>query len=629
MRIKEKLPENFELGFAIGVLSAIVTFISVAWLLWQIPIPTKLAEFPEHLQYWTALKVNELAPPLFQETADYYRNFLGRVDIGATPFLWRFNTSLILGVLAGCYLGYLVGKPESAIRHIKGRRLLIGERALQYLVKRSDQECKQGREGIAMYPSFKWRLSIDRETRHIMIIGSSGSGKTQITIPLIRAAIRRNDRMVVYDVKGDFTQWMPKHILLAPWDARSHAWDVAKDCRNANDARQLAARLIPPGHDPVWHNSARQILTAILIKLQTEMGTTWGWQDLFLATCLSTPDLLSIVQKYVPEAIHILSAPGKTTQSVLINFGSNMSLVSDLAKAWGNKPASQRFSFREWLSNGKTPNRIVVIQGSGDHEELAQAFTQGIIALITGFINSPGFPDSKHRRIWFFFDEFPQIGELKQAAPLLAVGRSKGIRVVLTAQDIHQIKAIYGDDIASTWISSVGTFIITQIKGGSTANFIAKELIGYQTIDRIVVHQGVRQSPIRENVLVMEPSELESELGRRGDKVAAIILGYDDACLLHWPMSKLTKSDLVRAASVQAEWLKPTYKGGTKATQPSTSNPPTNSSRAISRKPKLTLRPPSESELRAMAVTGTPEESAAEPLEQWTQSAMGGSHESH
>lgn len=53
-----------------------------------------------------------------------------------------------------------------------------------------------------------------------------------------------------------------------------------------------------------------------------------------------------------------------------------MSLVSDLAKAWGNKPASQRFSFREWLSNGKTPNRIplsneavIILKGQkGKHE---------------------------------------------------------------------------------------------------------------------------------------------------------------------------------------------------------------------------------------------------------------------
>lgn len=106
MRNKEKLPENIGLGIAVGVIAATITFIAVAWLLWQIPIPSKLSEFPEHLKYWATLKVNDLAPPLFQASADFYRNYLGRVEIGASPFLWRFNISLAFGVLAGCYIGY-------------------------------------------------------------------------------------------------------------------------------------------------------------------------------------------------------------------------------------------------------------------------------------------------------------------------------------------------------------------------------------------------------------------------------------------------------------------------------------------------------------------------------------------
>lgn len=631
MRHDDKLPENIGLGITVGIIATVMIFIGIAWLLWQIPIPAKLIEFTVHLKYWAALKINDLAPPLLQSTADIYRHYLDVVKIGSWPFLWRFNMAFSIAAITGGYIGYLVGKPEPANRHVKGRQLWRGEEGIKRLSLLSAKECKrEEKTGLAMHSVFKWRLSFDRETRHFMLIGSSGGGKTQILIPLIRAAIARNDRMVIYDVKGDFTRWLPNLVLLAPWDARSHAWDVAKDCRNSQDAKQLAARLIPSGHDPVWHSAARQLLTALLLKLQAEMGNIWSWQDFFNLVCLDEKQLLDIVQKYLPEAIHTVNAPGRTTQSVLINFGAHMSLISDLAKAWGKMPAERRFSFRQWLQNGKTPNRIVVLQGSGDHEELAQAYIQGIMALVTGFINSPGFPDSKGRRIWFFLDEFPQIGELKQAAPLLAVGRSKGIRVVLAAQDIHQIKAIYGEHVASTWMSSAGTMIISRIQAGATANFIAKEVIGYKKIDRIVMHKGERQAPIREDVLVVEPSELESDLGCHGDAVSAILLGYGDAFVLRWTITKFEKSDLLRKASEEAQWLKPVCEQQPIGEAPAQSSVSTGTDglEFSHRRPRLALRPMTEAELLAMAETGTPTTQAAEPLESMADDATGGNHES-
>jgi hypothetical protein len=628
MKKEKVLPAELEEGVMVAVIATLITFHITAWFLWQIPFPERLTNFTEHLKYWTALRINELAPPLFQLTSDDYRAFFRRPGIDSSQYLWRFNLALGIGVLAGGFLGFVVGKPKSSVMHIKGRQLWDGKEAVQRLLKKSVQECKIEGQGLRMHPTFSWRLSFNRETRHFLIIGGSGSGKTQIITPLMRAAIDRNDRMMVYDVKGDFTAMLPNHILIAPWDKRSYAWDVAKDCRNSQDASQLASKLIPEGHEPVWHNAARQILTAILIKLQNEKGIEWGWTDFFDEVCTDEKKLLGTVKKYLPVAIHMFNEPNKTTQSVLINFGAHMSLISDLSKAWGQKPLNMRFSFRDWLNSGKTPNRIVVFQGSGRYHELAKAYLQGVMSLVSGFINSPSFPDSRQRRVWLFLDEFPQIGELNQVASLLAVGRSKGVRVVLTAQDIHQIKAIYGDNVASTWMSSAGTIIITQIKSGETANYISNEVVGYQTRDRILIHEGKRQNPTRENVLVIEPSELETELGRKGNAVFAVVLGYGDAFLLNWPIKFPQKSDFLRQSSVEADWLKPPSKPGKKESRPAKINTfHKNDSGPAEEKLRLVLRAPSQSELMVMALTGTPVKLSAEHKELLSETAAGGNHE--
>lgn len=628
MRKEKELPAELEEGMLVAVFATLIIFHGTAWLLWQIPFPFRLAEFSEHFKHWVALKVNEIAPPLFQLTADHYRAFLNRPEVNSSVYVWRFNFALVFGVLAGCFLGYLVGKPKSSISHVKGHRIWEGEAAVKRLLKKSLKECKESAQGLHMHPTFKWRLSTNRETRHFLIIGGSGGGKTQIITPIIRAAIERKDRILVYDVKGDFTSTLPNIILIAPWDKRSLAWDVAKDCINKQDARQLAAKLIPEGHDPVWHSAARQILAAVLIKLQSEKGTTWTWTDLFNQTCANQSELLACVKEYLPEAIHTLNAPGKTTQSILINFGSNMSLLSDLASAWGNKPPNMRFSFRAWLKNGNTPHRTVILQGSGAYDELAKSYIGAIVSFVSGFINSPSYPDSTKRRIWLFLDEFPQLGELKNVAKLLAVARSKGVRFLLSAQDVSQIKAIYGEHNAATWMSNAATMIITQISSGETANFVSKEIIGYQTRNRTEIYQGKLQPSIRETVPVVEPSELQTELGLKSNVVKAIVLGYGDAYLLDWPAKFPQGSDFLRPSSVEAHWLKHTAATVKNMSLPSQApNIQKKNSGSNEGKLKLVLRAPSQSELIQMAQTGTPATLSAESTKLLSETAAGGNHE--
>ena len=142
-------------------------------------------------------------------------------------------------------------------------------------------ECRIHGEGVALVPSIP--MGREREARHFLILGSVGGGKTQTMLHLIDEAIARKDGVLVLDTKGDMMGGLPAQgdpLLVAPHDRRSLVWDVAADCSIKQDARELAARFIPPSSDPMWSQAAQEIFVACIVHLQATRGSDWGWADL-------------------------------------------------------------------------------------------------------------------------------------------------------------------------------------------------------------------------------------------------------------------------------------------------------------------------------------------------------------
>jgi hypothetical protein len=438
-----------------------------------------MQNYGQHLAGWSAMRLHGVIPELFPETAARYAYYLSKLpaDVSAWELTARFDVAAALALFIGMGVTWYLGKPRSDTKIIAGRRLFEGSAAHRQLKKISKAECKISGEGLKLHPSFNWNISRDRETRHFFMMGSVGGGKTQIILPLVQAAIERGDKVILYDNKGDFTSAMDvPFVLLAPWDSRSAAWLIGADCRNGADGRELAARLIPEGNDPMWHQAARQILTAVILKLQTEKPGTWTWRDLHTEVIAPQDALLAVVLKYQPEARHLLEAEGKTTQGVLINFSASMSVVSDLALATNTSPGKQ-FSFSTWLHAKNPKKKVVVLQGSGRYEELTRGYVQSVISMLAGRINSAEIGESKERRVWLVLDEFPQLGKLKSFASILEVGRSKGVCCVLGAQDMAQIQDIYGQYAGKTWSSLVGTQIIVRVNAGETAQYLSTQIV--------------------------------------------------------------------------------------------------------------------------------------------------------
>lgn len=493
--------------------------------------------------------------------ADWQRCEAAMESLGTMgAFKARHNAVAGLGIFAFGSLMWGVGRslterPQPKV--IRGRKLFTGKQALKELAMVSKRECARSGEGVHLPPGIP--MSRDRESRHVLITGSTGAGKTTVMQHLIVQAMARRDKIMVLDVKGDMTSKLPMMgNIIAPHDARSLAWDIAADVQTKQEARELAARLIPESRsDRFWSDAAREIFVACLSLMQATKRTEWGWDDLRGLVIADSEVLLDAARRCHPEAAVFLNDPAsKTNQSILATFRAHMNIVSVLADAWPQSHRNRSFSVKRWLS--LPVYNPVVLQHDGRYPQLSNAWLSGIIGLIASQAASPAMKENPDRRTWLFLDEFPQLERLEHFSTLLDVGRSKGISIVLGAQDISQIRSTYGADQADAWMSMTGTHIITRLNLGQSAETTSR-FIGKQTVlfwRKSDTHSGGKRSttwvPVHEDRPVITPSELSDRLGPLDDGVRVLILGPGEhAYEVTIPFLHLSEK---RPASVLADW---------------------------------------------------------------------------
>jgi len=500
---------------------------------------------------------------------------------------WTVIGFLLLGFAALLTFALSLRFDSPSLKVLRGAQLHAGARGLKAFAKACVDECRIHGEGIDLVPSIP--LGREREARHFLILGSVGGGKTQTMLHLIGGAIARKDGVLVLDTKGDMMGGLPalgEPLLVAPHDRRSLVWDIAADCSIKQDARELAARFIPRSSDPMWSEAAQEIFVGCIAYLQATKGRSWGWRDLEAAVTADVDQLAAFARDHNPNAIRLLAQPdSKTTLSILTTFQTHMRIVSVLAEAWSNSSAA-RFSIRGWLHN-PVPYRPLILQHDPGYPELSRIWIGSMLGLLASAVGSPSLRESRKRRVWLFLDEFPQLPPIKQFPTFLELGRSKGVAVVIGAQDTAQIRAVYGQDQAKSWFGMTGTKIITRINASEAAEDISR-LIGEQEVERHVRSStraggktSVTESIHRETRRVVTASELASRLGPTKDGVRVIFLGLGEAVYeLELPYISLQKR---REPIIPADW---------------THSPPSASPKQLNGKAKTeALLPPSSSRL--------------------------------
>ncbi len=464
------------------------------------------------------------------------------------------------------------------VRHIRGYVLHRKPKPVARALRPGRDEVP----GIQIHP--KITISQRQETHHFMVVGGTGAGKTTILWPWIQQAILRQDRVLIFDSKGDFTQKVPEPFtLLSPTDARSSRWVLGKDIRTKLEAQALATTLIqePPGgskSDPMWIQGSRALVAGMIVDLQSRFGERWGLDHLAFecaAALANFERLKALTIREAPLCIMLLGGedaegPNRTTMGFLTQIVSAFTNMIHLGVSANDMKANSGWSVREWLA-GKSPSTVVIGFRGEQSEQMSQAFAASIIERVVRQVG--GMPDAapEARRIWLCIDETPVAGFIPSITTGLTTLRSKGTRIVTGFQTLAAVRERYSKDTAQIWEGQCDIKIIGKLTAGADQEWAAR-LLGDREVERYS-HQ-LTQSPgmpggpsrsgswqrMREPVLM--PSSFGQELGMQKDRRGrlkgprALVLAAGEAALLGWPLVPRTS---LREPVADARWIRPGY----------------------------------------------------------------------
>lgn len=533
------------------------------------PIPglaTPPGALGDHAAYWVEMAAHAGWRRLFPNASAEYADFWSRLsDAERRGFVWRWAFGCWAFLMPSVFLAGPFLRPRDGLQEIRGSRRHEGKNGARRLVaklagrvaRRPDHEVAPG----VSYPAELW-------TRGTLVVGGVGSGKSTCLRPLIDKVVMSGEQMLLFDAKSEFTSGWARPAILAPWDARSVAWDIAKDMRNILDMERFAATMVQESSDPMWSSASRQILVGLMLGLRGARGDDWGWADLRDALSMPHPQLLAEMEEWHPLAARSLAKASVTSAGILINLAAFCAPIFHLAEAWGSHPPSRRVSIVEW-THGRSRHKQIVLQGHGAYGALARACAEGVVGVFASLVSSVEMGDDPSRKIWFIADEAAQLGEIPMG--IVSLGRSRGVRAVIATQDLAQLEEIYGAPAVKALVSMVGTLIVGQTMQGESAELLCKAF-GTREVERsnLSTPQGGAGSPghatlsfSRDEVPLYKPSELSSRLGLSADgkSVKLILFTGGEAYELSWPLFEMRAR---RPAHAPAEWTR----GARAATRP-------------------------------------------------------------
>lgn len=474
---------------------------------------------------------------------DRYGNF---ISANLTDSL-LFFTLPILSIAAWAWLTAHLMREIDPIQHLRGRRYLVGAKAIKSAITASKK--------LIGAPNFNLELTRNifltraKELQSFLIMGCQGAGKTVILNGILQQIIEIDEKALVYDLtKGDYTSWVDSPII-SPTDSRSYYWHIGRDLADMADASTFACSMILANDkDPFWSNTSRNVLIAIILKLQAEQGQNWSWPE--LCEPLFVGEIKSLKQTcldyYPPAHGSLVDAESKMTGSIIVNLRSFCAPIYRLNLAWRNVDKSKLICFSMWLQNDASRMRQIIIQGDQRDSVLSSALSLAITNFCANRIASLQFPESKTRKIWFILDELPQIGRLEQIAKLLEIGRSKGIAVIFGFQDISQIRQIYPKGEEQKWLSMFGIKIFPKVQGAESQKWVCQEVgdreIQYlsKSVSSSISGKSVSSNYQKEIIPVLLPSQLDSEFGPSKNGINALVLGLGgDALRLNFPYPEI------------------------------------------------------------------------------------------
>ena len=320
------------------------------------------------------------------------------------------------------------------------------------------------RSGVPLLYENKY-FYIDKHDTHNLLIGSTGSGKTQaVILPLINLSIIAKETIIVNDPNGELYKKMTPvmkdngyDVYLLDFDdaLKGNNWNplkLAYDLYKTNKDKgikmvedlgyYLFTDIKERQMDPFWTNSTINYFTGVVLYLfenakeeEIHLGSVQNLSN----QITNSKDFLKkidINSKIYLKLSGTLNAPPETKGSILSVFNQKL----------------ERFVSKENLENMLSSNDIALT--SIDKKPTAIFLVSGLAtycnSLVPLFINqivdSLNLSDNRDRKVNILLDEFDSMIPIKNFARILNYSRGLNIEITVTIQSVTHLLNMYSKE---------------------------------------------------------------------------------------------------------------------------------------------------------------------------------------
>lgn len=387
----------------------------------------------------------------------------------------------------------------------------------------------------------KMPLVKDMETRHFLVTGSTGSGKTNWMHNILPQVENKKQPTIVVDQTGEMiAKYYNKErgdIIFNPFDERSHVWDFWADIVDDESLERFAGILIGFNRkisgtrsDPFWEKSAMEIFeSAVRYQKATHDKSIERLNILVRQT-----ELKHLRQKLTGTAAarYLESENSVTANSILSVLTTSTKPLAYLQDTTGQNV----FSLKDYFEGVKSGSDAwLFLATKPSNRSLTLPLIACLVELALAELMDIGIDED--RRVWFVLDELAALGVLPGLSPLMTEGRKYGACVLAGLQSLNQLYEHYGHHAGSKIFGQFGTLCFFRNQEESIVRMISN-MCGTETITRQQKNTSFGANEFRDGVSYNE-QQTKKELVTQND-ISSLAVG-ECYMLLPEPEVRLTK----------------------------------------------------------------------------------------
>jgi type IV secretory pathway TraG/TraD family ATPase VirD4 len=328
-------------------------------------------------------------------------------------------------------------------------------------------------------------------SRHILLLGGIGSGKSNCInhiVGNVRRALTQQDLLIVFDTKGDYYEefYQPGDIVISN-DSRASGgdsenyWNVFEevmiDERVEENVYEIANTIfydkIHNTSQPFFPNAAKDLFSALMLHMIRSSKMEGHRNNKALRSMLDSfnvESMKNILSQY--SDLRAMSSYIEDPKS-----GQTMGVVSELQQAVrevliGNFKKSGTLSLRK-LVREKGGKVIFIEYDTG----IGNLLTPIYKLLIDLAIKEALCRKTNEGNVFFILDEFRLLPNLEHIDDGVNFGRSLGAKFCIGIQNVDQIAAAYGQNLAQSILSGFATTFAFRVNDANSREYI-KNLYG-------------------------------------------------------------------------------------------------------------------------------------------------------